>query len=67
MTRSSRLESGVKTRPRTRKSDPPMADKLETYQRMRRFNQTPEPSGQKVAKVRCVSKKAQASALSFVI
>ncbi|SOE64852.1 bifunctional non-homologous end joining protein LigD [Burkholderia sp. D7] len=44
-----------------------MADKLEAYQRMRRFNQTPEPSGQTAAKARRASKKAQASALSFVI
>ena len=44
-----------------------MADKLDTYQRMRRFNQTPEPSGQAAAKARRASKKAQASALSFVI
>ena len=44
-----------------------MADKLDTYQRMRRFNQTPEPSGHAAAKARRTSKKAQASALSFVI
>src|SRR5471032_2662220 len=46
-----------------------MADKLDTYQRMRRFNQTPEPSGQAAdkAKARRASKKAQANALSFVI
>src|SRR5471032_544447 len=43
--------------------------KLDTYQRMRRFNQTPEPSGQAAEKAmaRRASKKAQASALSFVI
>jgi len=44
-----------------------MADKLETYQRMRRFNQTPEPSGQAAAKARRTSQKARASALAFVI
>ena len=46
-----------------------MADKLETYQRMRRFNQTPEPSGEAAvkAKARRVAKKARESALSFVI
>ena len=44
-----------------------MADKLDTYQRMRRFNQTPEPSGHAAAKARRTSKKVQASALSFVI
>jgi len=44
-----------------------MADKLDTYQRMRRFSQTPEPSGHAAAKAGRTSKKAQASALSFVI
>jgi bifunctional non-homologous end joining protein LigD len=44
-----------------------MADKLDTYQRKRRFNQTPEPSGHAAAKTRRTSRKAQASALSFVI
>src|ERR1700680_1800236 len=44
-----------------------MADKLDTYQRMRRFNQTPEPSGHAAAKARRTSKKAQASDVSFVI
>ena len=45
------------------------ATKLDTYQRMRRFNQTPEPSGlpAEKAKPKRASKKAQASALSFVI
>jgi bifunctional non-homologous end joining protein LigD len=42
-----------------------MADKLDTYQRMRRFNQTPEPSGQPAAKRR--AKKAGTAAMSFVI
>ena len=45
--------------------------KLDTYQRMRRFNQTPEPSGQATGKAKAkperASKKPQASALSFVI
>ena len=49
------------------KPNPSMAGKLETYQRMRRFNQTPEPSGQAAEKARRAAKKAQASALSFVI
>jgi bifunctional non-homologous end joining protein LigD len=46
-----------------------MADKLDTYQRMRRFNQTPEPSGQAADKARArrTAKKVQESALSFVI
>ncbi len=44
-----------------------MAGKLETYQRMRRFHQTPEPSGEAAAKAKRVVKKAQAAALSFVI
>src|SRR3984957_9756150 len=42
-----------------------MADKLDAYQRMRRFNQTPEPSGQPAAKRR--AKKAPEAAMSFVI
>src|ERR1700743_3560817 len=43
-----------------------MAAKLETYQRMRRFNQTPQPSGEKAAKARTKA-RASANALSFVI
>src|SRR5580698_4302365 len=43
-----------------------MAAKLETYQRMRRFNQTPEPSGEKAAKGRTKA-RTSANALSFVI
>jgi bifunctional non-homologous end joining protein LigD len=43
-----------------------MAAKLETYQRMRRFNQTPEPSGEKAAKARTKA-RTSANPLSFVI
>ncbi|EKS67661.1 MULTISPECIES: DNA ligase D [Caballeronia] len=42
-----------------------MAEKLETYQRMRRFDKTPEPSGATKRSAR--AKKATQSALSFVI
>ncbi|SAK95315.1 ATP dependent DNA ligase [Caballeronia fortuita] len=44
-----------------------MAEKLETYQRMRRFNETPEPSGAQKADARKRAKKPAQSALSFVI
>ncbi|GGD50400.1 DNA ligase D [Caballeronia grimmiae] len=45
-----------------------MTAKLETYQRMRRFNETPEPSGQKtVARRASRTKKPVKKALSFVI
>jgi bifunctional non-homologous end joining protein LigD len=42
-----------------------MAEKLETYQRMRRFDNTPEPSG--AAKRSARAKKSAQNALSFVI
>ena len=42
-----------------------MAGKLDTYQRMRRFGETPEPSGSEAAKRRARAKKAPT--LSFVI
>ncbi|MDR5771602.1 MULTISPECIES: DNA ligase D [unclassified Caballeronia] len=46
-----------------------MAGKLETYQRMRRFNETPEPSGTQkaAAKKRAAKKAAAVETLSFVI
>jgi bifunctional non-homologous end joining protein LigD len=49
-----------------------MAEKLETYQRMRRFNETPEPSGKVAAKKPASAKRKPSSkqtdhALSFVI
>ena len=49
-----------------------MAEKLETYQRMRRFNETPEPSGKVAAKKTASAKRKPSSkqtdhALSFVI
>ncbi|MDR5738279.1 MULTISPECIES: DNA ligase D [unclassified Caballeronia] len=45
-----------------------MTGKLETYQRMRRFNETPEPSGEKTAARRASrAKKPAKQALSFVI
>ncbi|SAL32336.1 DNA ligase D [Caballeronia concitans] len=50
-----------------------MTGKLETYQRMRRFNETPEPSGEKAAarktpsRAKKTTKKAPAQTLSFVI
>jgi bifunctional non-homologous end joining protein LigD len=49
-----------------------MAEKLETYQRMRRFNETPEPTGKVAAKKTASAKRKPSSkqtdhALSFVI
>ncbi|MDR5854630.1 DNA ligase D [Caballeronia sp. LZ062] len=45
-----------------------MTGKLETYQRMRRFNETPEPSGENTAARKTARrKKPAAQALSFVI
>ncbi|SAL87137.1 ATP dependent DNA ligase [Caballeronia arvi] len=44
-----------------------MAEKLETYQRMRRFEKTPEPSGVAKRSASARAKKSAKQALSFVI